>query len=202
MRENPAVDEGELGSFGVLWERDTRNEADNPTRGGWMTAGWEWFGDDFGGDYRFQRGVADLRRYVTVSPGYWFDVRLVGGTIRDAASRVGGEQVRGFEAIPFQERFYLGGIGTMRATVFKSLEGDRMFLGNAEIRVEVIRQVHLAFFVDAGDAWVAADSDPDLKVDGGIGLQDADSNVRLNLATKLDGRGGDVTFSGRIQRMF
>jgi hypothetical protein len=77
-----------------------------------------------------------------------------------------------------------------------------MFLGNAEVRVELIREVHLALFVDAGDAWVAADSDPDLKVDGGIGLQDADSNVRLNLATKLDGRDGVVVFSGRIQRMF
>jgi len=202
MRDNPAVDEGELDSFGLLLVRDSRNEPDNPTRGGWLTAGWEWFGGDLGGDYEFQRGTADVRRYITVSPGYWLDFRLSGGTIRDAVRGEGDEELRGFEAVPFQERLFVGGIGTMRATVFKSLQGDRMFLGNAEIRVELVRDVQLALFVDAGDAWIAADSDLDLKVDGGIGLQDADSNLRLNLATKLDGRGGSVIFSGRIQRMF
>jgi hypothetical protein len=202
MRDNPAADEGTYRSARVALEHDSRNNEDNPTRGGQLHASWEWVGGELGGAAEFQRGLADVRRYVTVSPGYWIDVRLAGGTIRRASRGEGTDLVEGFFAIPVQERFYLGGIGTMRATRFKSLTGDRMFLGNAEMRVEIFDNVQVAVFADVGDAWVEADRDIDVKVDGGIGLQDADANLRLNLAKKLDGRDGAVIFSGRLQRMF
>ncbi|MCA9750862.1 MAG: BamA/TamA family outer membrane protein, partial [Gemmatimonadetes bacterium] len=123
MRENPAVDEGRFRSVRLAFERDSRNHERNPERGGLLRATWESFGGDAGGDYDFRRATAEIRRYVTVSPGYWVDFRLAGGRIDDAFRGDGDSRVAGFDAIPSQERFYLGGIGTMRATRFKSLQG-------------------------------------------------------------------------------
>ena len=51
------------------------------------------------------------------------------------------------------------------------------------------------------------DDQPDgvsVKTDAGVGFQDADSNFRLNVAKKIDGRPDDdgIFVSARIQRMF
>jgi hemolysin activation/secretion protein len=111
--------------------------------------------------------------------------------------------LEGFAAIPVQERFHLGGVGTMRATKFKSLVGDRMLLANAEMRVEIFEDFQAVVFADVGDAWVAATEDLDLHTDAGIGFQDSDASFRLNLARKLDRDAeGGVFISARINRMF
>jgi len=203
MRENPAVDEGRLRSVAAFAELDTRNSERNPTRGSLLRAQWEWAGDRLGGDFEFQRGVADLRRYVKLSRRHFFDIRVAGG-IADQARRDGPDgPLVGFPAIPVQERFYLGGVGTMRATQFKSLAGDRMLLANAETRVEIFEDFQAAVFVDVGDAYVADDADLDLHWDAGIGLQDSDGSFRLNVAKKLDrGSPRDLFVSARLERMF
>ncbi|MCA9750861.1 MAG: hypothetical protein KC591_01605, partial [Gemmatimonadetes bacterium] len=59
-----------------------------------------------------------------------------------------------------------------------------------------------AVFTDIGDAWVDGERDRDLKIDGGIGVQNADANLRIDLARRLDDRDPAVILSGRIQRMF
>ena len=205
MRINRPVDEGRLRSLAVSWRADTRNHVRNPSRGWLAEAGWEWAGNDLGGDFEFQRGLATVRRYLKLSPDHSLDLRLVGGAIQDARRETeAGESVEGFEAIPLQERFYLGGIGTMRATRFKSLGGDRLFLANVETRVEIFRDFQVAVFADLGDAWVEDAADFDLKADAGIGFQDSDANFRLNVARKVDDRDGDdgLFVSARINRMF
>lgn len=204
MRANPAVDAGTLRKFAVATTLDTRNSRRNPSRGVLVTASHEWAGGELGGDFEFRCASADFRRYLKLSRRHFFDVRLTGGLIDDA--RRGGEagELRGFDAVPIQERFYLGGVGTLRATQFKSLAGDRFALGNAEMRVEVFRNLLVATFVDVGDAWVSRGGEMDLKADAGVGFQDSDSNFRLNVAKKIDGRPDDdgIFVSARIQRMF
>jgi hypothetical protein len=204
MRANPAVDEGTLRTFALGTTLDTRNSRRNPSRGVFVNASHEWAGGELGGDFRFRRASADFRRYLKLSRRHFFDLRLTGGVIDEA--RRGGDagELRGFEAVPVQERFYLGGVGTLRATQFKSLSGDRFALGNAEMRVEVLRNLLVATFVDVGDAWVSDEGDMDLKADAGVGLQDSDSSFRLNVAKKIDGRPDDdgIFVSARIQRMF
>ncbi|HMB71875.1 MAG TPA: BamA/TamA family outer membrane protein, partial [bacterium] len=204
MRANPAVDEGTLRTLAVTTTLDTRNSRRNPSRGLLVRASHEWAGDELGGDFEFRRTTADFRRYLKLSRRHYFDLRLTGGLIEGAhRGGVGGER-NGFDAIPVQERFYLGGVGTLRATQFKSLTGDRYALGNAELRIEVFRNLLVATFVDVGDAWVSADGDLDVKTDAGIGFQDSDSNFRLNIAKKIDGRPDDdgLFVSARIRRMF
>jgi outer membrane protein assembly factor BamA len=205
MRVNPPIDEGTLRSMGVGWTFDSRNEPDNPSRGWLANAGWLWAGRDLGGDFAFQRGTVDVRRYLKLAPHQHFDLRIAAGAL-DQAERTAasGERREGFDAIPVQERFYLGGIGTMRATQFKSIVGDRMALANAEWRVDVFRDLQAAVFADLGDAWIEADDEFDLNADAGVGFQDGDSSFRLNVARKVDDRPGrgDVLVSARIQRMF
>jgi outer membrane translocation and assembly module TamA len=125
---------------------------------------------------------------------------MLGDASRDEASG----DIEGWGAVPVQERFYLGGTGTMRATQFKSIAGDRIVLANAEVRADVFRDLQLALFTDLGDAWVDDAGEFDLKADVGVGIQDSDSNFRLNIATKVDDRPGDddVIVSARIRRMF
>jgi outer membrane protein insertion porin family len=203
MRANPPIDAGTLRSIVVDYALDTRNSLTNPTRGLLATGAYEWAGGELGGDFEFRRGVVDARRYAKLSPGHFFDLRLTAGRIDDARRSELGEELEGFDAIPRQERFYLGGVGTMRATQFKSISGDRMLLANAEIRVEVYDDLQVAVFTDVGDAWVADDRDASLHTDAGIGIQDSDGSFRLNLAKKIDREDDEGFFvSARIRRMF
>ena len=204
MRENDPIDDGTFRAIGLAWTFDSRNETKNPTRGWLATADWQWAGRDLGGDFAFQGGTVDVRRYLKLAPHQHFDVRVMGGGLDQAERSSGGELLEGFAAIPVQNRFYLGGIGTMRATQFKSISGDRMVLANAEWRIDVFRDLQAAVFTDLGDAWVEADDEFDFKADAGLGLQDGDSSFRVNIAKKIDDRPGknDIFVSARIQRMF
>lgn len=203
MRGNPPVDEGDLREISAFWKLDSRNSERNPSRGWLAAAEWAWAGDRLGGDFEFQRGFTDLRRYAKLSRRHYFDFRLAGGVVHRARRDGSDGPLEGYAAVPVQERFYLGGIGTMRATLFKSLQGDRMLLGNAEMRLEIFDDFQAAVFVDAGDAWVDGDADLDLKWDAGVGFQDSDGSLRLNVAKKMDrGNQPDIFFTARLQRMF
>ncbi len=204
MRANAPIDDGTLRSAGTAWSFDNRNDERNPTRGWLARVGYEWAGGGLGGDFRFQRGTVDLRHYLKLSPHHHFDVRLLGGLMDEASRDEATGEIAGYAAIPVQERFYLGGTGTMRASQFKSISGDRLFLANVEVRADVFRDFQIALFTDLGDSWVEEIGEFDLKTDVGVGVQDGDSNIRLNIATKLDDRPGDddVIVSARIRRMF
>jgi hypothetical protein len=202
MRANRPVDEGELRSIEGTWTLDTRNSEEHPTRGLFARGSWEWAGADLGGDFEFRRGRGELRRYQKLSPGHHLDVRVTGGKIDNARRELPGGEVTGYAAVPLQERFQLGGVGTMRATQLKSIEGDRMVLANVEMRVDLGREHELAVFADVGDAWVDADEEMDLHTDAGVGFGDQDGSFRVNVAKKLDRDDDGVMVSARIHRMF
>ena len=202
MRANRPVDEGTLRSLLAEWTVDTRNSVEHPTRGLLARGSWEWAGDDLGGDFDFRRGKAEVRRYQKLSPGHHLDVRVAGGLLRDARREGPTGELTGYEAIPLQERFQLGGVGTMRATQFKSLEGDRMLLGNFEMRVDVWSEHQLAVFADVGDAWIDAETEMKLHTDAGVGFVDPDGSFRLDFAKKLDRKDDGIAVSARIERMF
>lgn len=211
MRDNPEVSEGEMRALAATYSIDTRNDERNPTRGAWVSGMYEWAGEEFGGDFQYRKGVLDLRRYHEISRGFFADVRLSGGHLTQGkrfvdASLLGLERaqarIEGWGAYPVQELFYLGGVGTMRATQFKSLEGDRLLLANTEFRVQIFRDFQAAFFADVGDAWASSLRDPDIRTDAGIGFQDSDSSFRINFAKKMKPSDGEIFVSARIRRMF
>jgi len=211
MRENPAMDEGELRAVALTYDIDSRNDRRNPTRGNRVGAVYEWAGEELGGDFQYRKAVLDVRRYQEISRGYYADFRIAGGHLThgkrwiqagSGGAAEGLAKVEGWGAYPLQERFYLGGVGTMRATQFKSLGGDRMLLANAELRVEIFRHFQAAVFADVGDAWSSHHRDPDIRTDAGIGFQDSESSFRLNLARKMDRNDDEIFVSARIRRMF
>lgn len=213
MRENPAMDEGELHALALTYDLDTRNDESNPTRGMLFGASYEWAGEEFGGDFRYRKGIVDVRRYQEISHGYFADLRVTGGHLTrgertmetgttDFALSHDVVTVDGWGAYPKQERFYLGGVGTMRATRYKSLAGDRMLLANAELRVEIFRDFQAAVFADVGDAWSSRNEDPEMHTDAGIGFQDSESSFRVNVAKKIDRNDDEIFVSARIRRMF
>ena len=68
----------------------------------------------------------------------------------------------------------------------------------------LIEDFQAVAFVDLGDAWIDGTRSADIKTDAGIGFQDSDASIRLNVAKKVDGRPDDdgIFVSARIQRMF
>ena len=84
---------------------------------------------------------------------------------------------------PLQERFYLGGIGTLRAHDFKELVGNRFFLANIEYRASVMEDLQVVFFTDMGDAWDTPERrDFDLESDGLVRADRLDRRVPMNWA--------------------
>jgi hypothetical protein len=141
--------------------------------------------------------MADLRKYLRLTPRSSFAVRLMSGLS-------GGE-----DAIPF----WLGGPNTIRGHEYYSMIGTRMVMLNAELRVPFLDYLKLSFplpielgavqgvmFMDLGNAWNADETfSPfesgghlfrlnDLK--GGIGvgmrLSLGFANLKFDIAKKTD----------------
>ena len=129
----------------------------------------------------------------------WIDV----GEGRFAA----GPNVRAFGGglvngeLPVQERFYLGGLGTIRAQEFGSLVGNRAFLVNVEYAFNVFGQIQAVLFQDFGAAWTAplriGDTQP--RFDAGLGLQNRSGRFRINLARDLRARRAPLVATVRLR---
>ena len=126
--------------------------------------------------------------------------------------------------LPRQKTFYLGGIGTLRGFRHKSLEGNRMILGNIEYVFDpygllsgppswLLEDFNLILFSDFGYAWYNCDNSnfskffngiqpKDLKTTIGIGLSDKDDEIRLNFAWRTDKKGEPVQVYLRINQTF
>lgn len=194
FRENLFTDSagirGETKRLEGRYTFDDRNYEETPTMGWLAVLSGEYAGWELGGDYDYWKGVADFRHYHKLTSRVHFDFRVMGGAIRGTAPR--------------QERFHLGGVGTMRAHDFKEMVGDRFFLANIEYRASVWGDLQCAFFADLGDAWETEERrDFDLESDMGIGVLGEEGDIRVDLARRL-GRGddNDLVVTVRFARMF
>ena len=135
----------------------TRNTTDNrldPSTGGVLEVSWEYAG--VGGDEKFSKYVADYRHFW---PLFW-------GTVFSVHGNIGYVQDMGDEGVPVDERFFLGGINTLRG--FESREvgprdqvtgdflgGDTAAFANLEYIFPLVPDVGIkgvAFF-DIGNSW-------------------------------------------------
>lgn len=153
---------------------------------------WERAGEDvLGGDFGYSLAEATLRSRLPLGAGQHLDLRLAGG-----ANLLG--------RLPLQRRYLLGGFGTVRGYDYQSLlvpaaaspaplyGGERMLLANLEYRVGIIDELGLFALYDAGMAWADRDVDiqlADLKDSAGLGIgfDDDDTDLRLNILRTLDG---------------
>jgi outer membrane protein insertion porin family len=141
-----------LTSIGLQLRRDTTNRGVVPYRGTTTTLGWESFGA-LGGDYTFQKFTAGFDYYRLLYEDL-LDRRTVLALHADAGFIV--------NEAPFFERFYGGGIGSVRGFAFRGISprsgpdddrvgGDFTVTGSAEVNFplygETLRGV---VFTDAG----------------------------------------------------
>ena len=191
---NRRAEEGRMVSVVGTFEFDSRPDEEYPSGGFWHRAYLEHAGQGLGGDFDFTRWKIDVRNYLKLSGSHFLDYRLMAGGM------LGPEEHR----LPPQKRFAIGGLGTLRAHDFKSLQGDEMLLINVEYGLEVESSLEALVFLDAGNAWDRSEPffDQQLDLDGGVGLRSSDGNVGLYFARDLraDDRRTNVTF--RVDRTF
>ena len=199
LRPNPPIDEGELHALAVRLERHARHSV-----GFYHWIEFENAGHGLGGDFEYQRALADLRTVIRLSPGTRLNLRAVGG------SGLSGD-------LPSQRTFTIGGVDGLRAHSFGAFRGDQVALAQAEYTVGFgglgrsrhfdFEGLHAIVFVDAGNAWTSPghDWDPDRQhyaLDGGFGLGTNEDDLRIYFARDLRDPGSDFVISARLQRPF
>ncbi len=197
---NPAIDEGRMHSLLFALEGGRVARLGDLPRGAAFRLEAE-VGDGLGGDFAFNRYVADGRLYLPLSRYSSLGLRLRGGlTTGDFA--------------PLQKIFTLGGIGSVRAYAQNAFPGTRMLLANAEYIAgnfspfdDWFDDLQLIGFFDAG--WVNGFGADAFRLDdvlpaAGIGLGLDNRAVRLELAWPLRdlGDGQDPTLWLRIAPSF
>lgn len=134
--------------------RDSRDAIFTPTKGSDNSLAVELAG--LGGDAAFTRVVLDSGWYF---PLFWETVGVLHG-------RIGYMNRNSWGALPAYERFYLGGIDTIRGYKYAEISprdpvtgerigGDKFQFVNAEWRYPIYKKAGLSgvFFIDSGDVY-------------------------------------------------
>jgi outer membrane protein assembly complex protein YaeT len=141
-----------LTSVGFRITRDTTTRGLLPARGSTTSAGVEFFGL-IGGDYDFQKFTISHDHYFTLHEDL-LDRRVILAFHGDAGYITGDS--------PFFERFYGGGIGSVRGFAFRGISprsgpdddrvgGDFMVTGTAEVSFPLVgEQLRGVVFADVG----------------------------------------------------
>lgn len=162
-----------ISSVTTSFSRNTTDDRLDPSRGGVLEASWEYAG--IGGDENFSKYVLDYRHFW---PLFW-------GTVFSLHGNVGYVQKTGDNSVPVDERFFLGGINSLRG--FENREvgprdpetgdhtgGDRAAYANAEYIFPLVPDVGIkgVVFFDVGNSW-DADQEPfqDWRYSAGAGIR-------------------------------
>jgi outer membrane protein insertion porin family len=201
----------------------TRNTTDyrlDPTRGSVAEGSIEFAG--LGGTEKFSKYILDYRHFF---PMPW-------GTVFSAHGQIGYIQEIGGRPIPIDERFFLGGINTMRGfrvrqvgprirqdfvdaqgnvvfTDFEYIGGNKQAHFNLEYLFPLIRDAGVkgVLFFDAGNAWSEGENYfQDLRYSAGAGVRwfSPLGPLRLEWGYNLDPREGEKRsqFEFSIGRFF
>lgn len=158
----------------LLLERSSLDNRYYPTKGTYHSLEWDYAVRGVGSDYDFNRLAWQSRGYLT--PGKFFTFA--------ARTKVGWmEEFGNTDDIPYFERFFSGGSGTVRGYRGRQLGpkdarnlplgGDFFWVNNFEIRFPIYKQLGGATFFDAGGLWLRPNkfNFADLKCGTGFGLR-------------------------------
>lgn len=208
FRDNPVINEGNLRSvYGELYY-DTRDDHDAPRRGWYAKISGEFSNSKLNSDFSFNQYLFELRRYQPLSRSERIDIRIKAGSADGI--------------LPWQKRYELGGLSTLRGFRFKEFAGDRMLLANIEYVLSpstfnqdllFFDDLRLILFTDIGAAWYSNDTGKwtkgfehlkfnTLKSDFGVAISDWDGIVRLNIAKRTDTNRKPLEISFRIAKPF
>jgi len=180
-------------SLGIDW--NNTDDLANPTRG-WIVGGaLDPVASALGGDVDFVRLLATLRLFAPLPWRMVVATRTRFGTI---------EPFGGTEEIPLWERFYAGGIDSVRGYARRRvgpladdqpLGGRSLIDCSIELRRPVTQAIAASVFVDAGQLSLQSFDVPagDLQFGTGVGLLYATpiGPIRFDIGIPLDRRGED-----------
>jgi len=157
---------------GFTLRRDSRDSLFAPTKGSDNSIGVEMAG--LGGDVAFMRYIAESGWYF---PWKWSTVGVL-------HARVGYMQRLDWGQMPVYEKFYLGGIESIRGFKYADISprdpvtnerigGDKFIQLNAEYRFPLYKKLGLmgTVFFDAGNVYGANMVGPFLRPTSGVGLR-------------------------------
>jgi outer membrane protein insertion porin family len=180
-----------LADAGLGLVRDTRDDAFLPTRGGYGSIEGTVFAKPLGSQASFLQLFLRGSWTATVSHGNRFATFL----------RIGAEQpFAGTEIVPLSERFFAGGINTLRGFATDSVGGlevlgfnvggEALLLINQDWSFPIWSSLRGELFFDAGNVYpTIKDFDPtDLRYDAGVGLRldTPIGPIRIEYGWKLD----------------
>lgn len=185
--EGFTVQEGATSSLSLIVTRDTRNHPFDPSRGTYTSIRTEFAGGILGGEFDFTKVSFTHRRYY--NPLWKFVIML--------GVRVGYGFELHFHRLPYSERYFLGGIDTVRGydfyslgperktllnpldpfsiTIFMHSGGNKMVVFNTELLFPLIEEAGIkwVFFFDAGQTY--SEEDPmdlrKLRMGWGFGIR-------------------------------
>jgi outer membrane protein insertion porin family len=131
---------------------DTRNSTQLPNKGQRTELFAEFVGGPLGGDKEFYK--LELRTS-------WFFKGFYPGHVLEMVGHIGTAESLQSGDVPFYERYYLGGLYSLRAFKYRSISprepnftepigGDSYWFGSAEYSVPIIERLRFALFYDAG----------------------------------------------------
>ncbi len=184
----------------AILRRDSRNHNFNPTHGSDNSISLEYAGDPIGGTNAFIKAIADSGWYFQV---WWRHVIVVHGRAGWITGHSGGD-------LPIYERFFLGGINTLRGFDFNSvgpkdpetgdvIGGELMAQVNLEYRFPIVEKMGLLglVFYDTGNAWLKDEGYDfsDLRKSVGVGVRwlSPMGPLRLEYGWVLDPLPGETT---------
>ncbi len=144
-----------LSLLGFNWATDWRDSSITPTKGLYLSSGFDIAGGIIGGDKDFYR----LSTRDSYNIPFKFDSTL------EFRLRAGIQNAYGdSEKVPIFERFYAGGertirgyderaVGPVDSVTIDPIGGESMLVGNIEYTIPVISYVKLATFIDSGNVW-------------------------------------------------
>ncbi|WP_456324944.1 outer membrane protein assembly factor BamA [Desulfonauticus submarinus] len=184
--------------FYISATRDTTDRYLNPTKGTKNSLSLEYAGGALGGDDNFIKTIYDFS---------WYQA-LIKNLIFHWHYRLGYLTKNGDEEIPSFERFYLGGINSVRGYPGREISpkydnddykgGNKEFFTNVEILFPLNKEMGILglFFFDAGNAWDEDQSmDTDLYKSVGTGIRwySPLGPLRLEYGYALDKLDGERT---------
>ncbi len=181
---------------------DSRDRVFNPSKGGKTSFVIQYAGGFFGGDIGYVKYIGDLGWYI---PLFWETVGFI-------HSKAGYVQENTDGKLPIYDRFYLGGINSVRGFDWHDISpidengepigGDKFVQFNFEFVFPLVKKAGVmgVAFVDMGNVWledVSADlSDLQMSAGGGIRWFSPMGPIRLEYGYILEAEEG-ISQDGR-----
>lgn len=175
---------------------DSRDRVFNPTQGAQYTIGVEYAGGFLGGDIAYIKNTAEGGVYF---PLFWKFTGFIHGELGNIVEQSSG-------ILPDYERFYLGGINSVRGYKWrdisalddkgKEIGGNKYMQGNIELLFPIVESAGIVglFFADAGDVFAKDEelSVSEMHYTAGYGLRwySPIGPIRIEYGQILDDKAG------------